>query len=126
MDKMKRCVICEGLLNDSEFKKDSPICIVCVTRLHTEYDLVYSPPERKTKKEALVNLILAIKEQAEYDERKGYASKHDKRLGGPVAAWKHNWLDSPPWSSIWEILKFVDRLNKEAQATISHETRRFS
>lgn len=124
MDKMKRCIICEGLLKDSEFAEDSPVCRLCVTRLYTEYDIEFSPPERKTPKEALVNLVLAIKSQAEKDEEIGYSTKYDKKLGGPLASWKHNWLESSPWKQLWALMKFVENATRESQDSLRHHTRR--
>ena len=120
---MKRCIICEGLLKDSEFMKDSPVCHLCVHRLHTEYNIDFSPPERKTPKEALVNLILAVKDQAEKDERTGYITKYDKKLGGPLASWKHNWVESLPWRQIWALLRFVEDTNREVRDGFKHRTR---
>ena len=108
MGKMRHCIICEGLLPIHSFTEDSIVCKSCVTRQYTEHEIDYSTPARKTPKEAMVNLILAIKEQAERDEVRGFASKEDKVFGGPLASWERNWVQASPWCRIWRILKDLE------------------
>lgn len=122
---MKRCVTCEGLLEDSQFSGDSPICKTCVTRLNMRYDVEYTPPERKTRKEATINLVLAIQAQAEKDEDVGIVTADDKLLGGPMAAWKHNWVDSEPWRRIWDIMLSVEDSHSRILSETNRHMRRF-
>lgn len=101
---MRRCLTCEGLLEDSEFSSNSPICKTCVGKLRSEYHVEYAPPERQTPKSAIVNLILAVRAQAEADEAKGAVLKADAHYGGPMKAWYHNWVEAYPWKRIWSIM----------------------
>lgn len=101
---MRRCLTCEGLLPDSDFLRDSPICKTCVEKLRDSYKVEYAPPERTTSKEAAVQMIVAVMEQAQHDEESGTWSAVDREYGGPVAAWRAYWVDDPSWNRIWSLL----------------------
>lgn len=115
---MRRCRTCEGLLEDDQFMGDSPICRTCVERLRTEYDVEYAPPERRTPKEAITNLIVAIKEQAERDEDLGNVLPEDGLYGGPMAAWRYNWIESEPWRKLWGIMLSSVEQVKQSRTTV--------
>ena len=116
---MKTCIACEGILPDSQFGNSSPICKTCVARLNSEYHVEYSPENRQTIKESMVQLLLAIKEQAERDEITGTVSKSDLKYGGPVGAWRHHWVDSEPWKTLWDILRSAESRNSEIRSASS-------
>lgn len=101
---MKKCIICEGYLDEIQFSGNSPVCQMCVTRLNEEYNVEYSNPNRQTQKEAIVKLILAVKEQAEHDEKRNKWTSEDKKYGGPIAAWRFHWVESMPWRQLWDIM----------------------
>lgn len=101
---MRKCITCEGILDESHFSGNSPVCQMCVSRLNGEYEVEYSLPDRQTIKEATVKLILAIKEQAEHDEKKSRWVSEDKKYGGPIAAWRFNWVESMPWRKFWDLM----------------------
>ena len=122
---MRRCIICEGILETNQFSGDSPICRMCVTRLNDEYNVEYSPPQRQTRKEAMVNLILAVKDQALHDESIGKLTSEDQSHGGPMASWRKNWVDSSPWDQLWSIMLEEERLITTMRSTIKTYTGRY-
>lgn len=91
---MRRCVTCEGLLDDSLFPADGPVCKACVGRLQRVFNVDYSPPKRKTVREAHIALLLAIREQAEKD--------------GELDDWEEYWLEDEAWSRVWQILQYAE------------------
>ena len=91
---MRRCVTCEGLLEDSLFPADGPVCKTCVSRLQKNFNVDYSPPTRKTVREAHVALLLAIREQAEKDDA--------------LDEWEEYWLRSEEWSQVWQVLHYTE------------------
>lgn len=88
---MKWCCICEGLLENRQFSGVSPVCLTCVSRLSFEDRVEYSLSQFPTRKAAWINLMLAIKQQADYDQMAGVWMEEDKEFGGPFAAWLANW-----------------------------------
>lgn len=116
---MRRCLTCEGLLSEKDFSRGSPICKVCVEKLREVYAVEYSPPERTTVKEASVRLILAIMGQAKHDEESGEWSDIDRRLGGPLASWRHYWVDDPAWNRIWEIMLDTESSDATIRSTFA-------
>ncbi len=123
---MRRCITCEGILEDHQFSGDSPICRMCVTRLNEEYNVEFSPPQRQTRKEAMVNLILAIKSQAEHDEDIHKWTTDDNKIGGPMAAWRLHWVEPPPWEQLWRIMLEEQRLATMMRSSMHMYTGRYS
>ena len=101
---MKRCITCEGLLPDSNFPANGPMCKACITRLQKVFHVDYAPPERKTIKEAYVSLIEAIREQAIKDDA--------------VSEWRDYWVHSSTWSRVWGMLQYT----QEQSEVISEST----
>lgn len=87
---MKRCITCEGVLDDSKYAGDSPICKICVSRLERDYSVDYSPPVRHTRRKACIALLLAIRRQAVVDDA--------------LDEWESYWLYEEPWKGLWELL----------------------
>jgi hypothetical protein len=73
----------------------------------------------------MVNLILAVKNQAEHDEAGGKLTSEDKLLGGPMASWRKNWVESSPWDQLWMIMLEEDRLATTRRSAIKMCTRRY-
>ncbi len=121
---MRRCITCEGLLPDSHFSRNSPICKTCVNRLHNEYHVEYSPPERRTAKEGATNLIIAIKERAQLDEDAGIVTKEDAQYGSPMAAWRYNWVDSEPWCKLWNMMLDSEQTRTQITSQLQGGVRR--
>jgi hypothetical protein len=85
---MRKCVICEGLLNEKFFTGGSFVCDTCAHRLQSREEIKYSEQDRHTVFQAYVNLLLAIREQAIDD--------------GKYEDWEAYWLDTNPWPFIWK------------------------
>lgn len=101
---MKRCLTCEGLLEDSKFTNGSPICRSCVARLSREYDVTYSPPERTTVRHGYVKLFYAIWDRAKED--------------GELDDWEAYWMEVEPWPYILSVLLGADVGHHEAHVDV--------
>jgi hypothetical protein len=102
---MRRCAVCEGFLENSCFSDSEHICKTCISRIQRLSDVDFAVPQTPTVKNGYIQLVIAIKAQAEIDEVHGYSSVRDRDYGGPMAAWKHNWVESEPWSIVWSELE---------------------
>ena len=103
---MRRCVTCEGLLEDSLFPNDGPVCKSCVIRLQKVFNVEYAPPERKTVKEAYTSLVIAIRDQAERD--------------GELDDWEEYWLETEEWARVWAIMQAVYEQSNNARDNLHH------
>lgn len=88
---MRRCPICEGLLEESLYQNGDQICRVCRVRLKQYEDVEYAATGRKTTLQAHVDLILAIRQQAMLDDE--------------LEIWERFWVATEPWPRIWELLQ---------------------
>lgn len=102
---MRRCITCEGLLEDSQFAGSSPICRVCVSKLKKEYHVEYSPPERKSVREAYVELLIAIRARAVED--------------GKLEEWEDYWLRSDRWRRFWGLLQDAAEQDSAVRAVMA-------
>ena len=100
---MRQCSVCEGILDDSHFEENSLVCRICSTRLNDIYKIEYSPATQHSVVESYIRLFIAIKNKAEQDEYRGYFLPLDTQFGGPLNAWRHNWIESKPWVTLWNV-----------------------
>lgn len=85
---MPVCVMCNTERSKAAFLPGNPICNTCYNRMGGDYESAeYSAPEQVTIHQAHVNLILAIRKQAEDD--------------GELGDWEEYWLHDPDWQHIW-------------------------
>jgi len=66
---MKRCLTCYERKEHSEFLRNSPICRSCVKVLEERYAVEYCPPQKVSRREAMLSLIGAVRKQAESDKK---------------------------------------------------------
>jgi hypothetical protein len=64
---------------------------VCCARIAYDEGVRYTEPERKTIRQAYTDLMLAIKQQAYFDDA--------------LEEWRDFWLMTEPWPQIWRLLK---------------------
>ena len=88
---MRVCIICEGVLPVSDYTDGSPICKSCVSRLVDNYGVDYHPPEKRSKLMSWLNLILAIREQAEMDNE--------------IEDFEEGWLYATPFNQIFGMVR---------------------
>lgn len=81
------CVVCEGELK----RIGVVICKACLEKIANFDEVGYAPFGKKTKSYAMVNLILAIRNQAVLDDRLG--------------EFEACWIESEPWKTLWELMK---------------------
>lgn len=85
---MPVCVMCNTERSAAAFLPGNPICNTCYSRMDGDYESAeFSLPEQVTINQAYVNLILAIRKQAEDD--------------GEIEDWEEYWLHDSDWQHIW-------------------------
>jgi len=108
---MKRCVTCSGLLSESNFPDDSPICRACISKLKRDYAVDFSPPTHKTVPRAYVDLLVAV---------------HDRAVEeGEIEDWNAYWLGTDPWAGLWEMIRTAHAWGRDVRAgSVAHTTTR--
>ena len=101
---LRRCPDCEGLLPRAAFVERSGLCRSCAKRRREIDTVPYATYAGVTRQHAMVNLIAAIREQAETDERNGIVLEQDAPFGGPLSAWRRNWVEDSQWARFWYML----------------------
>lgn len=99
---MKKCLVCEGTLPESSFRNDASVCSVCMERLRRGREVEYGLPRRRTWKQAVTDLIVAVRSRAVEDDEAGGGGRF-------LGDFNRYWVESEPWASIWRTLKDVEQ-----------------
>jgi hypothetical protein len=99
---MKKCIICEGLLSEDQFRFKNDICRVCYKKLQSIDSSYTGGP--KSIIYSYISLLAAIRNTAEID--------------GEIDSWKEYWM-SEPWITIWKV---IDDSTNSSYSWIKHKS----